>query len=177
MRRSVFATYFMTNKSNSTVLLYKDTTIFAHRTKIAMTSLWNPLHRMCGRRSLSEAEMRTGWIVLIDNRQWRIDNEPSWKFPSWGVADAVWRGGLCISIIMTSLRDLMFLFNAIFLLTFHPFGIPWRNEFQKFPSVGGVSEGLGGFSFLGGRRSLTGWIYPKTAPRFFRLPRRGIGMG
>jgi hypothetical protein len=49
VRRSVFATYFMTNKSNSTVLLHKDTTIFAHRRKIAMTSLRNPLHRMCGR--------------------------------------------------------------------------------------------------------------------------------
>ena len=49
---------------------------------------------------------------------------------------------------------------------------------SKFPSIGGVSEGRGGFSLLGGRRSLTGWImHPKTAPRFFRLPRRGIGMG
>ena len=43
--------------------------------------------------------------------------------------------------------------------------------FQKFPSAGGVSAGRGGFSFLGGRRSLTGWImYPNCAPLFSLSP-------
>ncbi|MFN9301202.1 MAG: hypothetical protein ACK6BZ_15450 [Candidatus Kapaibacterium sp.] len=38
------------------------------------------------------------------------------------------------------------------------------------PSIGGVSEGRGGFSLRGGRRSLTGWIYPKPRPAFFAFP-------
>ncbi|MFN5307930.1 MAG: hypothetical protein ACK5C0_00575 [Candidatus Kapaibacterium sp.] len=42
--------------------------------------------------------------------------------------------------------------------------------FQKFPSAGGVSAGRGGFSFLGGRRSLTGWMYPKPRPSFSPSP-------
>jgi hypothetical protein len=42
------------------------------------------------------------------------------------------------------------------------------------PSAGGVSAGRGGFSFLGGRRSLAGWmnVLIEICPSFF-LPQRG----
>jgi|GEM_PF-2440221 len=47
----------------------------------------------------------------------------------------------------------------------------FRDAMNFIPSAGGVSAGRGGFSFLGGRRSLTGWImYPKPRPTFFAFP-------
>ncbi|MBN8572950.1 MAG: hypothetical protein J0M05_03470 [Candidatus Kapabacteria bacterium] len=45
------------------------------------------------------------------------------------------------------------------------------------PSAGGVSAGRGGFSLLSGRRSLTGWIYPKPRPAFFAFPVGELGWG
>jgi hypothetical protein len=50
----------------------------------------------------------------------------------------------------------------------------FRDAMNFIPSAGGVSAGRGGFSFLGGRRSLAGWmnVLIEICPSFF-LPQRG----
>ncbi|MBN8572383.1 MAG: hypothetical protein J0M05_00585 [Candidatus Kapabacteria bacterium] len=48
--------------------------------------------------------------------------------------------------------------------------VPSLRDLSSAEFAGGVSAGRGGFSFLGGRRSLTGWMYPKPRPAFLPSP-------
>ena len=56
--------------------------------------------------------------------------------------------------------------------------VPSLRDLSAAEFAGGVSAGRGGFSFLGVRRSLTGWImYQKLRPAFFAFPIGELGWG
>jgi hypothetical protein len=58
--------------------------------------------------------------------------------------------------VRRSLTGWIIFIEHIFYKRVIPLGL--NTQLNFIPSVGGVSEGRGGFSFLGVSRSLTGWI-------------------